>query len=141
MIGLKVHQETITVPTVGVGLTNVTALVNQAVRRSGVVTGLCTIFIQHTSASLCIQENSDPSVQRDLVRFLDVVAPANGSWEHDSEGPDDMPAHAKAAITRTCETVPVSHGVLALGTWQALYVWEHRDTPHHRHLVVHLQGT
>lgn len=141
MIGLKVHQETITVPTVGVGLTNVTALVNQAVRRSGVVTGLCTIFIQHTSASLCIQENSDPSVQRDLVRFLDVVAPANGSWEHDAEGPDDMPAHAKAAITRTCETVPVSHGVLALGTWQALYVWEHRDTPHHRHLVVHLQGT
>ncbi len=141
MIGLKVHQETITIPTPGAGLTNVTALVNQAVRRSGVVTGLCTVFIQHTSASLCIQENSDPSVQRDLGRFLERLAPADGAWEHDAEGPDDMPAHAKAAITRTSETIPVTHGVLSLGTWQGLYVMEHRDTPHHRHLVVHLQGT
>jgi len=105
-----------------------------------VKTGLCTVFLQHTSASLVIQENADPAVLRDLERWLSDLAPEARAWEHDDEGPDDMPAHAKAAVTRVSETLPVSGGRLALGTWQALYVWEHRARPHTRRLVVHVHG-
>jgi secondary thiamine-phosphate synthase enzyme len=141
MADLRQHQETVTVETGGVGLTNVTDTVNAVIRRGGLQTGLCTVFIQHTSASLCIQENADPSVQRDLVRFLDGLAPQGPQWEHDDEGPDDMPAHAKAVVTRTSETIPVTRGMLSLGTWQGLYVLEHRARPHTRRLVVHVQGS
>jgi len=102
--------------------------------------GLCNVFVQHTSASLVIQENADPSVLRDLYRWADDLAPESRPWEHDAEGPDDMPAHAKSAITRTSEAIPVDGGRLALGTWQALYLWEHRRAPHVRRLVVTVQG-
>jgi secondary thiamine-phosphate synthase enzyme len=107
---------------------------------SGVGTGLCTVFIQHTSASLLIQENADPAVLRDLARWLAKVAPEGADWEHDAEGPDDMPAHARAAITKTSESIPVRAGQLCLGTWQGLYVWEHRARPQQRRLIVHISG-
>ncbi len=117
-----------------------TGEVARVVRASGIRTGLCTVFVQHTSASLVIQENADPAVQRDLDSWIGELAPEGRRWEHDDEGPDDMPAHARAAVTRTSETLPVSEGALNIGTWQGLYLWEHRRRPHSRRLVVHVAG-
>jgi secondary thiamine-phosphate synthase enzyme len=128
------------VKTRGRGLWNVTAEVEAVVGRSRVECGLCTVFVQHTSASLLIQENADPAVLRDLGRFADDLAPESRAWEHDDEGSDDMPAHARAALTRTSEAVPVTGGRLALGTWQGIYLWEHRRSAHTRRLVVHVAG-
>jgi len=137
---LKTHQAVLEIETRGRGFVNVTERVARVVRESGVGVGLCSVFCQHTSASLVIQENADPAVLRDLERWLSELAPESRAWEHDDEGPDDMPAHAKSAVTRAAETLPVSAGRLALGTWQALYVWEHRAHPHARRLVVTVQG-
>jgi secondary thiamine-phosphate synthase enzyme len=138
---MQVHQEQVAVRTKGRGLQDVTAEVRRVVGQAGVTTGLCTVFVQHTSASLVIQENADPSVRRDLERWLEGLAPEDArAYEHDDEGPDDMPAHLRSAITRTSEVMPVTAGRLALGTWQALYLWEHRRAPHVRSLVVHVQG-
>jgi secondary thiamine-phosphate synthase enzyme len=137
---MKIHQETLEISTSGKGFTDFTAQVQAIVRRSGVQVGLCTVFLQHTSASLIIQENADPSVLRDLLRWIDSLAPESRVWEHDFEGPDDMPAHAKSALTRTSETIPVTAGHLALGTWQGLYLWEHRIRGHRRRIVVHIAG-
>jgi len=135
-----VHQETLEIRTQGRGCIDVSGLVREVVRQSGVRTGLCTVFVQHTSASLIVQENADPAVLRDLGRWMDDLAPESRSWEHDAEGPDDMPAHARSAITRTSETIPVTNAELALGTWQAVYLWEHRSHPHRRRLIVHVAG-
>jgi len=137
---VRVHQETLEVRSNGRGFTDVTSQVEAIVRRSGVVTGLCTVFVQHTSASLLIQENADPAVLRDLGRWMSELAPESRPWEHDAEGADDMPAHARSAVTRTSEVVPVGAGRLCLGTWQALYLWEHRTRAHVRRLVVHVAG-
>ena len=137
---MRSHQATIEARTQGRGFTNVTEAVARVVGESGVKSGLCTVFLRHTSASLVIQENADPAVLRDLERWLSDLAPEDRAWEHDDEGPDDMPAHAKAAITRASENVPVVRGRLALGTWQAIYVWEHRARGHTRELVVHVLG-
>ena len=137
---MRVHQERLTVSTPGAGLHDVTAEVARVVSDSGVTTGLVTVFVQHTSASLVIQENASPDVRTDLSAWMSELAPESRRWRHDEEGPDDMPAHARAAITRTSETIPVTAGRLALGTWQALYLWEHRQRPHARSLVVHVQG-
>jgi secondary thiamine-phosphate synthase enzyme len=137
---VKVHQIEIAVPTEGRGLYEVTGDVARAVAASGVTTGLCTIFIQHTSASLVIQENAALAVRRDLGAFMDKIAPEGARYEHDDEGPDDMPSHLRSVITRTSEAIPVARGRLALGTWQGLYVWEHRRAPHRRTLVVHVAG-
>jgi secondary thiamine-phosphate synthase enzyme len=138
---MKVFQDVVEVATRGQGLYDATAAVAECVARAGVVTGLCTVFIQHTSASLVIQENADPAVLRDLARWLAKVAPEDAAvYEHDAEGPDDMPAHLRAAVTRTSEVIPVRRGALALGAWQALYVWEHRRAPHRRTLVVTVVG-
>ncbi|HEY6910401.1 MAG TPA: secondary thiamine-phosphate synthase enzyme YjbQ [Myxococcales bacterium] len=137
---MKLHQESVQVEPRRPGLHDVTERVRQVVAASGVRTGLCNVCIQHTSASLVIQENADPAVLRDLQRFLSRLAPEGGDYEHDTEGPDDMPAHIRAALTRTAETLPVSGGDLALGTWQALYVWEHRHAAHRRTLVVTVWG-
>jgi len=128
------------IETHGRGFVNVTERVSRVVHDSGITLGLCSVFCQHTSASLVIQENADPAVLRDLERWLAELAPESRAWEHDDEGPDDMPAHAKSAVTRAAETLPVSRGKLALGTWQALYLWEHRARPHARTLVVTVQG-
>jgi secondary thiamine-phosphate synthase enzyme len=137
---LSAYQEVVEIRTTGRGFTDVTAKVQAVVGRSGLETALCTVFIQHTSASLVIQENADPNVLRDLGAWLADLAPEARPWVHDDEGPDDMPAHARSAITKTSETIPVTAGRLALGTWQALYVWEHRARPHARRLVIHLAG-
>jgi secondary thiamine-phosphate synthase enzyme len=138
---MKVHQDRVVVSTRGRGLVDVTAEVQGVVESSGVRTGLCTVFVQHTSASLVIQENADASVRRDLERWIERICPEDASaYEHDDEGTDDMPAHLRSAITKTSETIPITNGRLALGTWQAIYLWEHRRTPHTRNLVVHVQG-
>jgi secondary thiamine-phosphate synthase enzyme len=137
---MRTHQAVVEIRTKGRGFSNVTAEIAAVVRDSGVKTGLCTVFLQHTSASLLIQENADPAVLADLGRFLADLAPESRDWEHDDEGPDDMPAHAKAALMRTSESIPVSRGALALGTWQGLYVVEHRARPHGRSLVVTVMG-
>jgi secondary thiamine-phosphate synthase enzyme len=137
---MKLHQESVQVEPRGPGLHDVTERVRQVVAASGVRTGLCNVCIEHTSASLLVQENADPAVLRDLQRFLSRLAPEGSGYEHDTEGPDDMPAHIRATLTRTAETLPVSGGDLALGTWQALYLWEHRHAPHRRTLVVTVWG-
>ena len=111
------------------------------VAASAVETGLCTVFLQHTSVSLVIQENADPAVLRDLAKWMARIAPEDArAYEHADEGPDDMPGHLRASITKTSETIPITKGRLALGTWQALYLWEHRGTPHTRNLVVTVLG-
>lgn len=122
------------------GLHDVTGAIRRVVEAAGVRTGLCNICLQHTSASLVVQENADPAVLRDLQRFLARLAPESTEYEHDAEGPDDMPSHIRAALTRTAETLPVSGGELALGTWQAVYLWEHRSAPLRRSLVVTVWG-
>jgi secondary thiamine-phosphate synthase enzyme len=138
---VKVAQEEVLVATRGRSIVDVTGEVRKVVERSGVVTGLCTVFVRHTSASLVIQENADPAVLRDMQAWISRVAPEDArAYEHDAEGLDDMPAHLRSVMTRTSETIPVTRGVLALGTWQALYLWEHRARPHRRTLVVHVAG-
>ncbi len=137
---MSTYQEVVEIRTGGRGFSNVTRQVEEVVARSGLKTALCTVFIQHTSASLVIQENADPNVLRDLGNWFDELAPESRRWIHDDEGPDDMPAHARSAITKTSEIIPVTAGRLALGTWQGLYVWEHRARAHTRRLVVHLAG-
>lgn len=123
------------------GLTEITPAVTTAVRAAEVSEGLCSLFIRHTSASLVIQENADPSVCRDLEVFFSRLVPdGHPGFTHVAEGADDMPAHVKAALLRTSEQVPISKGELVLGTWQGIYVWEHRDSPHRRQVVVHVQG-
>jgi secondary thiamine-phosphate synthase enzyme len=137
---VKLWRDELRVTPRGPGLHDITAEVQAGVQRSGVRDGLCTVFVRHTSASLCIQENADPAVLRDLQKFLARIAPEDADYEHDAEGPDDMPAHIRAAITRTCETIPIEAGRLALGTWQALYLWEHRRARHERTLLLTLLG-
>jgi len=128
---------TIQVP--GQGLHLITAQVAEAVHQSGVQEGLCTVFLQHTSASLLIQENADPSARRDLERWLNRLVPERDPlYTHTAEGPDDMPSHIKAALTATSLSIPVVDGALALGRWQGLYLWEHRRYPSERHLLIHL---
>ena len=139
---MRVHQEQLTVEARGRSrpFADVTARVAEVVARANVATGTCTVFIQHTSASLVIQENADPRVLADLETWAERVAPEDARYQHDDEGPDDMPAHLRSAITKTSEIIPVTAGRLALGTWQALYLWEHRRAPHTRRLVVTVVG-
>jgi secondary thiamine-phosphate synthase enzyme len=132
---VQVHQRTLVVATPGRGFVDVTGEVAGVVAESGVTRGLCTVFIRHTSASLVIQENADPAVLRDLARWMERLAPEDADYEHDAEGPDDMPGHLRSAVTRSSESIPVTKGRLALGTWQAVYVWAHR-----REVVVHVAG-
>ena len=135
-------QQLIHVETKGRGLYDVTDKVRRVVTEAGVGIGLCTVFVCHTSASLVIQENADPSVLRDLERWIERIAPEDArAYEHDAEGPDDMPSHLRSSVTRSSESIPVRDGTLVLGTWQAIYLWEHRRAPHRRTLVVHVTGT
>lgn len=123
----------------GPGLHDFTRQVAEVVRDSGVREGLCTVFLQHTSASLTIQENADPSAKRDLERWLARLVPENDPlYTHTAEGPDDMPSHIRAALTATSLSIPVLDGDLALGTWQGIYLWEHRRHPGARHVVIHI---
>jgi secondary thiamine-phosphate synthase enzyme len=137
---MRQKMDTLTVDTRR-GLNDVTAAVAGVVRSAGIREGLCTVFIRHTSASLVLQENADPAARRDLEAFLDRLVPdGDPLYRHVAEGDDDMPSHVKAALTRTSEQMPVLAGALALGTWQGLYVWEHRTGRHRRELVVHVSG-
>jgi secondary thiamine-phosphate synthase enzyme len=127
----------LTVATRGRGMIDITAQVQQAVAASGVGEGLCTVFIQHTSASVLIQENADPTVRTDLETWLARAVPdGDPDFVHDAEGPDDMPAHVRAALTAVSLGIPVVGGRLALGTWQGVYLYEHRLRPHTRRVVV-----
>jgi secondary thiamine-phosphate synthase enzyme len=141
---VRIHQERLAISAPRPGLHAVTREIAKVVERAAMKHGLCTVFIRHTSASLVIQENADPSVQADLSRFFDRLVPAGdqpgGSYEHDDEGPDDMPGHIKAALTQTSLGIPLIDGKLALGTWQGIYLWEHRSGPHQRELIVQLMG-
>jgi secondary thiamine-phosphate synthase enzyme len=129
----------LTIQTRGQGLYEFTDQVEAAVRESGLAEGLCTILVQHTSASLTIQENADPSARHDLEQWLSRLVPENDPhYTHTMEGPDDMPSHIKAALTATTLSIPVINGRLALGTWQGIYLWEHRRTGHRRSCVVHV---
>ena len=138
---MKQLQRTLEVRTPGRATIDVTREVAEVVSESGVTTGLCVVHCPHTSASLLIQENADPDVRADLERWLSRLAPdGDPAHRHTAEGPDDMPAHLRTAVTRTSESIPVGDGRLALGTWQALYLYEHRTSPHRRRLVVHVTG-
>ena len=135
------HQEEIRIAPRHAGLHEFTEEVAQVVARSGVQTGLCHVFVRHTSASLVIQENADPSARRDLEASFALLAPENAPhYTHTAEGPDDMPSHIRSALTSTSESIPVAGGRLALGTWQGLYLFEHRSHPGARRVVVTVTG-
>jgi secondary thiamine-phosphate synthase enzyme len=135
------HQRVLQVDTGGRGLVEVTREVAAVVDEAEIATGLAVVFCMHTSCSLVIQENADPSARADLESWLERLAPdGDPQHTHTSEGPDDMPAHLRAAVTSTSETIPVVGGRLALGTWQGLFLAEHRRAPHSRRLVVHVSG-
>ncbi len=131
---------TLDTETRGRELVEITRMVAAWVARSGIETGLLTVFCKHTSASLTIQENAAPEVRRDIVDWLDRIAPEDGGWNHDEEGPDDMPAHLKSILTGVSLTIPVASGRPTLGTWQGIYLVEHRTRPHVRQVVLHLFG-
>jgi secondary thiamine-phosphate synthase enzyme len=134
-------QKTFEFPCSGRGLHSISAEVHAWIAHQGMDTGLCTLFIQHTSASLVIQENADPDVQTDLNAFFTRLVPdGDALYLHTDEGPDDMPAHVRAALTQTQLTIPLVSGRLGLGTWQGLYIFEHRHRPHTRRVVAHLMG-
>jgi secondary thiamine-phosphate synthase enzyme len=136
-----VVQDTIRVLTKGRGFESLTDRVAGIVARSAIGNGVCNLFVQHTSASLLICENADPAVQRDLERFMQRIAPdGSPDYEHDAEGPDDMPAHIRSVLTASSLSVPVSKGELLMGTWQGIYLWEHRHAPHTRNIVVTVVG-
>ena len=130
----------LTVQTSGRGFIDLTAEIAKFVKDAGASEGAVTLFIRHTSASLTIQENADPSVLEDLTTALDRLAPEHAGWSHDAEGPDDMPAHVKTMLTATSLHIPVLKGELALGTWQAVYLIEHRSRPHRREVVLQFAG-
>jgi secondary thiamine-phosphate synthase enzyme len=134
---MPVHQATLTVRTPGQGTHEITGLVAREVERSGLKQGVVTVFCQHTSCSLVIMENADPTARRDLEGWLNRLVPEDDPhFEHTLEGPDDMPSHIKMALTRTSESVPFAQGRMLLGTWQGIYLWEHRRAAHSRHVVV-----
>jgi secondary thiamine-phosphate synthase enzyme len=135
------HQQRLTIATPGRGTTEVSDRVAAIIRDSGVRTGLCHVFGHHTSASLMLCENADPTVRADLERFMARIAPdGDPAFRHHSEGPDDMPAHVRTVLTQTGLSIPVADGRAALGTWQGLYLWEHRQGPHQRQLTVTVVG-
>ena len=139
MLRQSVHE--LKVATRGRGFYELTREVTSLVDRSGLKTGLATLHLRHTSASLLIQENADPEVRRDLERFFARLAPdGDGLFRHTAEGEDDMPAHVRTALTAVNLSIPIASGGLVLGTWQGIFLWEHRTDPHTRQLIVHLLG-
>lgn len=131
---------TLNIETRGKGLVEITTQVKRWLAGQGIETGLITLYIRHTSASLLIQENADPDVQKDLAAFFEDIAPETRNYIHRSEGLDDMPAHIRAALTQTSLAIPVTGGQMLLGTWQGIFLFEHRRAPHKREVVLHLAG-
>lgn len=138
---MSVHQATVTVRTNGPGTYEITDVIARELQRSGFGRGVVVVFCQHTSCSLVIMENADPSARRDLEAWLDRLVPEDDPhFEHTAEGADDMPSHIKMALTRTSETVPFAEARMLLGTWQGIFLWEHRRASHSRHLVITVLG-
>lgn len=136
-----IYQENITVKTTGRGTTNITPQLEQQLRQSGITDGICNVFIQHTSASLILCENADPAVRRDLETFFGtLVKDGNAAFQHATEGADDMPAHIRSILTDSSLTLPVSHGRFMLGTWQGVYLYEHRYSGHSRRVFITIYG-
>lgn len=137
---MMMYQKILSMSTRGKSIQRITSLVQDVVRESGIEMGLCTVFVRHTSASLIIQENADPDVLRDLEQFFSTLVPEGNPYIHSTEGPDDMPAHIRSVLTKTSEQIPIAQGRLLLGTWQGIYLWEHRARGHQREVVVHISG-
>ena len=138
---MHVHHEGLEVRTHGKGLYEITDDVQSKIEKSGVRNGTVTVFVQHTSCSIVIMENADPTAQRDLEKFFDRLVPENADYfTHDAEGGDDMPSHIRMVLTRTSETVPVMDGQMQLGTWQGIFLFEHRRAPHRRKVLVTIIG-
>ncbi|RFC44857.1 MAG: UPF0047 family [Verrucomicrobia bacterium] len=138
---MSAFTSSFTIATRGKGTYEITEPVAQILRQSGLQTGLVTVFVQHTSASLVIYENADPSARIDLHAFFEKLVPEDTSYfVHTDEGPDDMPSHLRMVLTRTSEAIPVAQGRLQLGTWQGIFLFEHRRAPHHRTVVVSVLG-
>ena len=137
---IRQRQERVTIPPSREKLTDITERARKFVSASGITSGLLSVFIQHTSASLVIQENADPDVLKDLADAFAGLAPRTANYRHTTEGPDDMPSHIRSALTQTSLSIPVADGKPLLGTWQAIYLFEHRDAPHQRHIVMHIIG-
>ena len=137
---MKQAFRTLTVPTRGPGLYEFTGAVQEFVQDEHIENGLLTCFVRHTSASLLIQENADPDVQKDLQDFFAWLAKSGPRFRHTTEGPDDMPSHIRAALTQTSIGIPLQKARLALGTWQGIYLFEHRDAPHRREVMLHVLG-
>ncbi|MEM9418423.1 MAG: secondary thiamine-phosphate synthase enzyme YjbQ [Planctomycetota bacterium] len=138
---MQIYQTKLQQSSHGQGTTEITHHVRDILRESGLTTGTVNVFCQHTSCSLVLMENADPSARQDLEAFLSKLVPEDEPYfVHTAEGPDDMPSHIKMALTRTSETIPFADGRLLLGTWQGLFLWEHRDHPHTRRLVVTVVG-
>lgn len=138
---MKAITESFTLTTTGKGTYEITDRVETLLRASGITTGLCTVFVQHTSASLVIYENADPTARADLHRYFeDLVPEDHPGLIHTAEGPDDSTSHLKMALTRTSESIPIADGRLALGTWQGIYLFEHRTSPHRRTVTVSIMG-
>lgn len=138
---LRQVSDQLQIATSGPGLTRLSGPINGAIGRSGLQQGLCVALAQHTSCSLTINENADPRVLADLEAYLHDLVPRERRYAHDDEGPDDMPAHIRTALTTTSLSVPFADGQLRLGTWQEVYLWEHRNAPHLRQIALHLIGT
>ena len=137
---MRQADHTLAIETHGKGLTEITDRVADWLARQGIRTGLMTVFCRHTSASLLIQENADPAVRLDLEAFFERIAPESGRYVHDLEGPDDMPAHIRTALTQSSLSIPVADGRMVLGTWQGIYFFEHRSAAHRRQVVLHVVG-
>ena len=138
---MQQYQKAVSLKTVGKSLHKITNHIDKIVAESQIDTGLCIVFVRHTSASLIIQENADPDVLKDLNNFFAKLVPEDSmAYLHGAEGLDDMPAHIRSVLTNTSEQIPVSRGSLVLGTWQGVYLWEHRQRSHHREIVVHVMG-
>jgi secondary thiamine-phosphate synthase enzyme len=137
---MKHHQKVLKIKTIGKEFHNITSKIEAFVTESDIETGLCTLFVRHTSASLIIQENADPDVLRDFANFFAKLVPEDQYYIHNTEGADDMPAHIRSALTHTSEQIPIAKGRLVLGTWQGIYLWEHRQFSHQREIVIHLSG-
>ena len=137
---MALYQKTLEINTSPKSFTDITKNVQALVSESGLDNGICSLFIKHTSASLVIQENYDPSVRQDFETIFSKLVPEDFPYVHNMEGKDDMPAHIRSALTSTSETVPVVNGKLSLGTWQGIYIWEHRDQTHNRKVMVSMVG-
>ncbi|MBX3741510.1 MAG: secondary thiamine-phosphate synthase enzyme YjbQ [Akkermansiaceae bacterium] len=138
---MAAHTDRFTLTTRGKGTVEITAQVEDIVAASGIRNGTVTVFVRHTSASLVIMENADPSARRDLEKFFDHLVPENTPWFiHTAEGPDDMPSHIRMALTRTSEVIPIMDGRMVLGTWQGIFLFEHRRAPHRREIAVAVVG-